>query len=256
MKRFIRELFIFGQKQARASLFAGLLLGFILFSKYVELPGLYRYDYIFIYAVIIQVLLIVYKLETRREVMVVFVFHVIATIMELFKTSDAIHSWHYPEASIIAIGNVPLFAGFMYSAVGSYIARAWKLQQLRYTNYPPLLYTFLLSVAIYINFFSHHFIYDFRYILVALTFVVFWRTRVHFTIERERSMPLLLGLGLVTVFIWIAENISTFAGVWLYPNQELAWTLVSPEKLGSWFLLVIISFVLVSLVYKNTLRQK
>ncbi|MCX5511850.1 DUF817 family protein, partial [Pseudomonas sp. BJa3] len=52
----------------------------------------------------------------------------------------------------------------------------------------------------------------------------------------------------VALFIWFAENIGTFANAWRYPNQSQGWELVSIAKLGSWFLLMIISYVMVSLV--------
>ena len=61
---------------------------------------------------------------------------------------------------------------------------------------------------------------------------------------------LLVGFGLVTFFIWIAENVGTFGQIWVYPYQDKAWQIVSLAKFGSWFLLMIISFVLVSLVHK------
>ena len=58
-------------------------------------------------------------------------------------------------------------------------------------------------------------------------------------------MPLLLGLLLVALFIWFAENIGTYAQAWAYPDQEAGWRMVSVSKLGSWYLLMLISFVLV-----------
>jgi uncharacterized membrane protein YoaT (DUF817 family) len=63
-------------------------------------------------------------------------------------------------------------------------------------------------------------------------------------------MPLLLGYGLVALFIWFAENLGTFARAWVYPGQESGWEMVSLNKLGAWFLLMIISVVLVSLVHR------
>ena len=63
-------------------------------------------------------------------------------------------------------------------------------------------------------------------------------------------MPLLVGWGLVALFIWFAENIGTFARAWTYPSQNGGWHMVGVEKLGSWYLLMIISFVLVSLVQR------
>jgi uncharacterized membrane protein YoaT (DUF817 family) len=63
-----------------------------------------------------------------------------------------------------------------------------------------------------------------------------------------RRMPLLLGFGLIAFFIWAAENIGTFTTIWLYPHQANGWELVRAGKYGSWFLLMIISFILVSFV--------
>jgi uncharacterized membrane protein YoaT (DUF817 family) len=90
---------------------------------------------------------------------------------------------------------------------------------------------------------------DIRWGLFAATALIFWRTRIWFRpVSTYRSMPLLIGFFLVALFIWFAENIGTFAHAWSYPSQMAAWHYVSPAKLGSWYLLMIISFVLVSLV--------
>jgi len=62
-------------------------------------------------------------------------------------------------------------------------------------------------------------------------------------------MPLLLGFCLVALFIWAAENIGTFAAAWVYPNQRNGWQLVYFGKFGAWLLLMIISFILVTLVH-------
>ena len=250
----LQELIIFGLKQANSALFGGLLLAFMLLTTVVEMPWLYRYDVIFLYAVVIQIFLVASGLETSREMAVIFGFHLIATLMEIYKTSELIGSWNYPEPAVIAIWNVPLFAGFMYSAVGSYIARAWKVLDLRFANYPPLIHTYILAALIYANFFTHHFIVDIRYALLAYAAIIFWNTHVRFTALTSHSMPLLLGFSLVSLFVWIAENVATFAIVWLYPSQQAGWTVVSPNKLGAWFLLMIVSFVLVSLLHRRQLR--
>jgi uncharacterized membrane protein YoaT (DUF817 family) len=63
-------------------------------------------------------------------------------------------------------------------------------------------------------------------------------------------MPLLLGFCLVALFIWGAENIGTFATIWVYPNQTSKWQMVNFSKFGSWLLLMIISFILVSFVHE------
>ena len=40
----------------------------------------------------------------------------------------------------------------------------------------------------------------------------------------------------------------TFSRAWIYPDQVDGWSPVSIAKMGSWFLLMIISFVLVAVV--------
>src|SRR5690606_4769202 len=95
----------------------------------------------------------------------------------------------------------------------------------------------------------HHYIADLRYVLLLATALLFGRTMVYFKVWREhRRMPLLLGFFLVTLFIWFAENIGTFTGAWLYPSQLKGWAMVPLPKLGSWFLLMIISYFMVSAI--------
>lgn len=257
MKQFIRELWIFGLKQANACVFGGFLLALMIGTNlWYPLDGLHRYDFIFIAAIVFQVVLLAFKLETLRESLVIIVFHLVATVMELFKTSDAIGSWTYPEAYVFGIANVPLFTGFMYSAVGSYIARVWRIFEFEYSHYPPVKLTVVLVCLIYINFFSHHFIADFRWLLLAATVALFYRTRIYFrVIKTHRYMPLLLGWFLVAMFIWFAENIATFANIWIYPNQHEQWQMVPLAKLSSWYLLMLLSFVLVSLINTLNIRK-
>jgi uncharacterized membrane protein YoaT (DUF817 family) len=59
-------------------------------------------------------------------------------------------------------------------------------------------------------------------------------------------MPLVLSFLLIGFFIWVAENIATFFGAWVYPNQARSWAVVGPGKITSWTLLVIISFIIVA----------
>lgn len=247
------EFWMFGLKQAYACLFGGFLLAIMIITRYwYPLESLHRYDFIFLAAIGFQLLLLLTRLETPREFVVIIVFHLVATLMELFKTSDAIGSWHYPEAYVFGIGNVPLFTGFMYSAVGSYLARVWRIFEFRFTGYPPIKCTVVLVVAIYLNFFTHHYIWDFRWLLLGITAWLFLGTTIHFkVISAYRHMPLLVGWFLVALFIWIAENIATFTNVWIYPNQSQQWELVSLTKLTSWYLLMLLSFVLVSLINRQ-----
>ncbi len=243
------EFLLFGFKQAWACLFGALMLALLLATHlfYPDNTTLHRYDFLTLSAVTVQAGMLSFRLETWREARVILIFHVVGTVMELFKTSAG--SWVYPEASLLHIGAVPLFSGFMYAAVGSYIARVWRIFDFRFSHYPPHWQTWLLASAIYVNFFAHHWLPDIRWALFAATALIFWRTRVHFrNFRAHRWMPLLVGFGLVALFIWFAENIGTFANAWNYPGQENGWEMVSPAKLGSWYLLMLISFVLVALV--------
>ena len=243
------EFLRFGVKQGWACLFGGSLLGLLVLTRYAY-PAhapLARYDALFLAAILIQLALLATRLETREEARVILVFHVIGTIMEVHKT--AIGSWIYPEPSLFRIGGVPLFTGFMYAAVGSYLARVWRLFDFRFTRHPPVTWLTVLSVAIYANFLTDHLGFDLRTGLIAVAALLFVPATIHFKIRTaHRRMPLLLGLGLVALFIWIAENVGTYTGTWLYPHQAAAWHPVPAAKLSSWFLLMIVSYTLVARV--------
>lgn len=147
-------------------------------------------------------------------------FHVLGFALELFKTSSAIGSWHYPEAGWSKIGGVPLFSGFMYAAVGSYIIQCWRLMDLKIRHHPPISFAVLLSVALYANFFTHHYMTDYRWYIAAVALGMYARSTVIFTpYDRPYQMPLLVAFILIGFFIWLAENLGSFFGVWQYPNQ-------------------------------------
>jgi uncharacterized membrane protein YoaT (DUF817 family) len=246
---FLYEFLRFGIKQAWACLFAGIIVG-LLVATHCFWPRdawLARYDFIFLAALATQVLMLRFGLETWEEAKVILIYHVIGTIMEVFKTD--VGSWEYPEHSVFHIAGVPLFSGFMYASIGSYIARCWRLFEFRFLRHPRLPALAALSAAVYVNFFTHHYVPDARWLLFAAAGVLFWRTRIYYRVwRRYRWMPLLLGLLLVTLFIWFAENIGTLTAVWLYPHQHAAWSLVRAGKFGSWFLLLLISYTLVAFV--------
>lgn len=241
------EFLVFGWKQARACIFAGSFLGVLLLSRHLPLGSLERYDFILLAALVIQALLLALRVETLAEAAVLTAFHVLGLGLEWFKTQPHISSWSYPEAAVTKLGGVPLYSGFMYAAVASYMCQSWRILGLRLTGYPPHTLSLLLSAAIYANFFTRHWIGDFRWWLVAAVVAVFARTRVHFTvIARERAMPLVLSFLLIGFFVWVAENLATVFGAWVYPNQQHAWAVVSAGKISSWALLVIVTFILVA----------
>jgi uncharacterized membrane protein YoaT (DUF817 family) len=243
------ELLLFGFKQGWACLFGALMLALLVATHlfYPRQAWLPRYDFLTLAAVLIQLAMLRFRLETWDEAKVILAFHVAGTAMEVFKT--AMGSWIYPEASFLRIGGVPLFSGFMYASVGSYIARIWRIFEIRVSHYPPLWAPPVLAAAIYLNFFAHHWLIDARWLLLAATALVFGRTIFWYKPFRHyRPMPILLGFLLVATFIWLAENIGTVSQAWIYPSQRHGWSLVPAAKLVAWYLLMIISFVLVSLV--------
>ena len=104
-----------------------------------------------------------------------------------------------------------------------------------------------LAILIYANFFTHHFMPDMRWYLAACALGLYARTTIIFRpLDRDRWMPLTLGFVLTGFFIWLAENISTFFGIWRYPNQIGAWAAVHVSKWSSWSLLVIMTFTIVA----------
>ena len=225
-----------------------LLLAFVITAPMGHEPfyGLYRYDYLLIFAVLVQIFLLYFKLESWSEAKVIALFHIMAMGMELFLTHPAIASWQYPQPAVFKLYTVPLFAGFMYSAVGSFFARSLRLYQVRIDHLPSFAVMLALVVVSYINFMSKFFIPDIRLILFAISVLIFWKTKVYFQLQQHTfKFPMLLILLCLAFVIWIAENISTFYQIWLYPSQVDAWHMVGWGKLGSWYLLLLLSLVLV-----------
>lgn len=248
---FLYEFVRFGLKQGWACLFGGAMVGLLIATSlwYPRGALLARYDFLFLAALAIQIAMLAFRLETFEEAKVILIFHVVGTAMELFKT--AVGSWIYPEVAFFRIGGVPLFTGFMYASVGSYIARSWRLFDFRFVRHPPLWALFALSAGIYANFYTHHYFVDVRLALFAVMALLCGRTWLYYKVHRHyRRMPLLLGLFLVAVFIWIAENFGTLTRTWIYPSQINGWAMVPLGKLSSWFLLMTISYVMVAWVNK------
>ncbi len=247
IERFVLEFFYFGVKEARACLFAGLFFLSVFLVPRAGIIGIPRYDLLLIIALAIQTWMVWAKLETIDELKAISVFHLVGFALEVFKTSGTAPSWSYPDFAYTKLFGVPLFSGFMYAAVGSYVIQAWRLFDLRVRHHPPYWMAGLMALAIYANFFTHHYIGDYRWYIAACTLGLYARTTVVFRpYDRDRKMPLLLAFGLIGFFIWLAENISTFFGVWRYPNQIGAWSTVHIGKWSSWCLLVIMTFTIVA----------
>ncbi|MBB3658368.1 uncharacterized membrane protein YoaT (DUF817 family) [Rhizobium sp. BK650] len=247
IERFFIEFFYFSIKEARACLFAGLFFLAIFMVPRAGVIGIPRYDLLLIIALAIQAWMVWAKLETIDELKAISVFHLVGFALEVFKTSGSIQSWSYPDFAYTKLFGVPLFSGFMYAAVGSYVIQAWRLFDLRVRHHPSYWMAGLMALAIYANFFTHHYIGDYRWYIAACTLGLYARTTVIFRpYDQDRKMPLLLAFVLIGFFIWLAENISTFFGVWRYPNQIGAWSSVHIGKWSSWCLLVIMTFTIVA----------
>ena len=246
-RRALVEFLYFGIKEARACLFvAGFFLAMALTPR-AGVFGIARYDVLLVVALAIQAGMVWSRLETWDELKAVSLFHAIGVALEVFKVSGSIASWSYPDFGYTKLWGVPLFAGFMYASIGSYIIQAWRLLDLRVRHHPPYWMATTIAILIYLNFFTHHYIGDYRWYLAACALGLYARNEVVFRpLDRDRRMPLLLGFVLTGFFIWLAENIGTFWGVWRYPNQLGAWSSVHLSKWSSWSLLVIMTFTIVA----------
>ncbi|ASF46319.1 DUF817 domain-containing protein [Methylovulum psychrotolerans] len=247
LPRFFTELLFFGLKEARACLFAGLFFLAVFALPRQGVFGIPRYDALLLIALVIQLWMVWAKLETWDELKAICLFHVLGFLLELFKTSSGIKSWGYHDFAYTKIGTVPLFSGFMYAAVGSYIIQIWRMLDLRVRHHPPYWMATLVALLIYGNFFTQHYIGDYRGYIGAAALGLYARTTVVFRpFDKVRQMPLLLGFVLIGFFIWLAENLSTFFGIWQYPNQLGAWSAVHVGKWSSWSLLVVMTFTIVT----------
>ncbi|SFC29766.1 Uncharacterized membrane protein YoaT, DUF817 family [Bacillus sp. OV322] len=243
----IKNLWSFAYQQAWSCLFPAIIFLTLAISKVLPFPFLHRYDFILLVCLSAQVLLVLTGIETLDELKVIILFHIIGLALELFKVHMG--SWAYPESAWTKFHGVPLYSGFMYASVASYMCQAWRRLDLKLLRWPRTDWVLILAGAIYLNFFTHHFLPDFRWVLTALVVLLFFNTYVSFRADGELyKMPLALSFALIGFFIWIAENIATFFGAWEYPDQQKAWHLVSFSKISSWLLLVIVSFLIVAIL--------
>ena len=241
----MRQLLRFAWTETQCCLFAGLFFLGLGVVRVVPLP-LNPADALLLWSLGVTLALWLLRWETGREVAVIFGFHAVGLALELFKVHQG--SWSYPDTGHASIGGVPLYSGFMYAAVGSYVCQAWRRFDLRITNYRAGT-TAGVAALVYLNFFTSHVIWDLRLPLAVALLAVTRRTWVHFTVgSRRYAMPLALSFGLIGFFLWAAENAATFLRAWQYPSQQSVWTLVHPAKLGSWSLLVVVGIVLVAAV--------
>lgn len=245
---------VFFVKLLWAALFGVMILSAIILTRLIWSDDwmLARYDALVIFAVVTQIVFIWRGLETWEEAKVILIFHITGTVMEIFKLAQG--SWDYPDQGILEVGGVPLFSGFMYASVGSFIARSIRLFHIQFAPYPPFWMTYALAVAIYVNFYTHHYTYDIRWVLFAATLMLFWRTRIWLFIrDKPLSIRLPVGAFASAWLLWIAENVGTLTQTWSYAVQgDIG--LVDIGKFGSWYLLLFVAFVTVTLVVRDAMH--
>lgn len=252
-----KQLVLFGYLQSLSCIFPVIIFISLAISTIIPAFGIPRYDLLLLICILAQVIMYKTGFETRDELLVITMFHLLGLIMELHKVYHG--SWSYPEEAYTKIYGVPLYSGFMYASVGSYICQAWRNLQLETINWPKSIWAIIAGAAIYFNFITNAFIPDLRLYITVFLLIVFWNTFFVFTLnDRKYRIPAVISFILIGFFIWMAENIATFFGAWEYAYQHAGWQMVHWHKLTSWSLLVIVSIIIVGELKKlknQTLRQ-
>jgi uncharacterized membrane protein YoaT (DUF817 family) len=243
LRQLLRQLLLFGWLEARSCAFAVALFAGMATVRLLPSAPVAPYDLLLLYGLLLTALAWLVGWESRREIAAIAVCHLLGLALELVKVG--VGSWSYPEAAWSKVAGVPLYSGFMYAAVGSYVCSAWRIMRLQVTRYRPGVVT-AVAGASYLDFLADHWLPDLRWVLALTLFWVSAGSTVHFTVGRMRHrMPLALAFALVGFFLWLAENIATRLGAWRYPYQLPAWHPVSIGEWSSWALLVPVVFVLV-----------
>ena len=233
----MREFGAFIWGQIRASGFALFIFASAYLTQFQPLP---RYDVLLALCLGYQFWLLKSGRESKHESIAICAFHILGVCLELYKVR--LGSWSYPEFAYSKFNGVPLFSGFMYASVASYVFRACRIFDLKFEKWPSLLAIILVTAAIYSNFYLNRY-FDSRWWIAAATLLAFARTKVHFQAlpERTRWMPMPLSFLCIGFFVWMAEHVCTYLGIWVYPHQREGWEWVSLGKLSSWVLLTVVS---------------
>ncbi len=249
----MRDLAGFLGKQVSCSVFPLWIFACLAISR-DGVFGMARYDFLLLACLAMQVFLVLTRMETLRELKVICVFHAVGLLLELYKVHHG--SWVYPGAAVAKFGGVPIFSGFMYAGVASYMIQAWRRFDLKFPGFPRWRWVAVVGFLIYANFFLSRHFGDNRWLIVVGVFAVFARTMVEFTpVKRAYKMPMVVAFFLIGLFVWFAENLCTYLGAWQYPHQHNGWEMVDFGKLSSWCLLVIVSFILVAVLKRVGMRD-
>lgn len=194
-----------------------------------------------VYCVLIQWAMVHRGMETRSELRAICVFHLLGLVLEVQRTS--VGAWSYPDPGLLRIGRVPLFSGFMYAGVASYLLQAWRRFELSFHRLPPFVAMIALAIAACGSFFV---LPESRTALIVAIVLTYLPARVSFNVAENRLwMPLGLAFVLICGAVWVGENAGTFLGAWRYPGQANGWQPVEGSKAAAWFLLVVVGFTVV-----------
>ncbi|TMR96662.1 DUF817 domain-containing protein [Nonomuraea basaltis] len=116
-------MFRFAWAEAKSCTFAVALFAGLAASSVLPLP-IPRYDALLFYAVAVTVIFRALRWESTQEMVVIAGFHLVGLGFEMIKVR--LGSWSYPEDAYTKVGGVPLYSGFLYAAVGSYVCSAWR----------------------------------------------------------------------------------------------------------------------------------
>jgi uncharacterized membrane protein YoaT (DUF817 family) len=244
------EFLLFGLKQAWACLFGALMLALLVgtFLFWPRDAALARYDFLVVASLSIQIALLALKLERWDEALVILVFHVVGTVMEVFKTAHG--SWIYPEPSLLRVERRALVHGLHVRLCRQLHRPGIRLFDITFIRYPPFWSTWILAGLAYVNFFSHHYgrisasaCSPSRPDLLAELVPVHARREAAPHAGDPRP-----GAGRA-VHLDRREHRHPDGGLGLSQPAD-GWRLVSINKLGAWYLLMLLSWVLVSLVHR------
>lgn len=249
----VRVALDFLRRESISATFSLILLASIALTELIRVPGVARYDVLLVVGLVTQVSMVWGKMETWLDVLVMAIYHVLGLVLETYKVRHG--SWSYPEPAFTKIGLVPLYSGFMYASVASYMSVAYRVFQLEFVGWPGKWWSGLALLIVYGQFFLPAPNLWVRAAVAGVVAVVYRRSWVHFDSGGHRlKMPLTVAFGLIGFFVWIAENWATHFRGWVYPNQADGWEPVHFGKVLSWSLMVVVS-VNILYFYKEVIKR-
>ena len=238
-----------------SNLFAFTIIFFItLAASYVVKIDIARYDFVSFSLIATYGLFFFFHWRNTRYLLIHIVVHFLGLLFEIYKVNKL--SWVYPDQAWLMFWGVPFYSGFMYTALVDFVCQVMHRSKFQIMRELPWKTIGILSLLIYLNFFIVHLTrVDFRYLLVVVSVFLIYRLPVRMTVKKTTIDANLLSIMIVfSCMVWVAENIATFSGAWLYMTQLDGWVPVSPHKLVSWYLLG--QFFVFIVIYLNVINPR